>query len=128
MAKWASAAFLDGGLDYLKATATKQLLIKAYAAADSYVTVTGNSVGEVTMATGDFTKSSVGSDRRLTIAAKPSGGNATANSGATPNLHLAFTDGAAAVIYVTDETTDQVITSGNPIDFPALTYTTGQPT
>lgn len=127
MAKWASAAFLDGGIDYLKATATKLLLIKAYAAGDSYATVVGNKVAEVAMVSGDFTKSSVGNDRRLTSAAK-SGVASSANSGATPNLHFAFTDGAANVLYVTDETTDQVVTAPNPVDFPALVYTSGQPT
>lgn len=127
MAKWASAAFLDGGLDYLKANATHQLLIKAYAAADSYATVTGNACADATMVNGDFVKSASGSNRLLTIAAK-AGISVTANSGASPNLHLAFTDGSANVIYVTDETTDQQVYSGNTVDFPALTYTVNQPT
>ena len=128
MAKWASAAFLDGGIDYLKATATKLQLVKAYAAGDSYATVQGNKLAEVTMASADFAKSSSGTNRVLTSAAKPAGGNATASSVAGNDLHLVFTDGAAAVIYATDETTDQVITSGNPVDFPALSYTSNQPT
>lgn len=126
MAKWSSAAFLDGGLDYLKATATKLLLIKAYSAGDSYATVTGNIVASADVATGDFTKSSSGSNRLVTTATKSA--TASAGSGASPNLHFAFTDGSANVIWVTDETSDQVITSGNTVNFPALTYTTNQPT
>lgn len=127
MAKWASAAVLDGGIDYIKATATRMILIKAYAAADSYSTVTGNLVAQVAMVNGDYTKSSVGNDRRLTTTAKP-GVASTTSSGAGPNLHIAFTDGTANVLWVTDETTDQVVTAPNPVDFPALTYTSGQPT
>lgn len=126
MAKWASAAFLDGGLDYLKNTAVVMALIKAYSAGDSYATVVGNIVASATMASGDFTKSSVGSDRRVTSATKSA--TASANSGASPNLHIAFTDGSANVIFVTDETSDQVVTSGNTVNFPALTYTSAQPT
>lgn len=53
---------------------------------------------------------------------------ATAGSGATPNLHIAFTNGTSEVIYVTDETTDTVVSAGNTINWPALTYTSGQPT
>lgn len=127
MAKWVHADVLDGGLNGIKTVATKMMLIKAYAAADSYATVTGNKIAEVAMASGDYTLSSVGSDRRLTTTAKP-GIASTANSGATPNLHIAFTDGAAKVLWVTDETTDQVVTSPNAVDFPALTYTSAQPT
>ena len=126
MAKWASAAFLDGGLDYLKANALKLLLIKAYSAGDSYATVVSNIVASADVATGDFTKSSSGSNRLITTATKSA--TASANSGASPNLHFAFTDGSANVIWVTDETSDQSITSGNTVNFPALTYTTNQPT
>ena len=126
MAKWASAAFLDGSLDYLKANATHQLLVKAYAAADSYATVTGNACADQAMVSADFTKSSSGSNRVVTWAAKTAV-PLTANSGASPNNHLAFTDGAA-VIYVTDETTDQQLYSGNTVDLPSLSYTSAQPT
>jgi hypothetical protein len=61
----------------------------------------------------------------LTTAAKS--GTATAGSGAAPDLHIAFTDNASRVLWVTDETSDQVITSGNMVAFPPLTYTSTQP-
>ena len=127
MAKWASAAFLDGGLNYLKANATKQLLIDEYSAGDSYATVTGNKLAEANMASGDYTLSSSGSNRVLTTASGKSG-TATAGALAGSNLHIAFTNGANEVIYVTDETSDQAITIGNTVNFPALTYTSNQPT
>lgn len=44
------------------------------------------------------------------------------------DLHLALTDGSANVLWVTDETTNQVITNGNTVNFPQLTYTANQPT
>lgn len=127
MAKWVHADVLDGGLNAIKNNATKMMLISAYAAGDSYATVTGNKLAEVTMASGDFTLASSGSNRTVTSASGKSA-NATASAAGGSNLHIAFTDGSAKVLWVTDETTDQAITSGNPVDFPALTYTSNQPT
>jgi hypothetical protein len=55
--------------------------------------------------------------------------NASATSGASPDLHIAFLDTVnSKVLWVTDETSNQVITSGNPVDFPVVTYTSQQPT
>lgn len=127
MAKWVRSGVLDNGLNDIKNTATKMLLIKAYTAADSYATVVGNLVAEATMASTDYTLGSSGSNRTLTTAAGKSA-TASANSGATPNLHIAFTDGTANVIWVTDETSDQVVTSGNTVNFPQIVYTSNQPT
>lgn len=127
MAKWVRSGVLDNGLNDIKTNATKMLLIKAYSAGDSYATVAGNIVAEVTMTGTDYTLGSSGLNRTLTTASGKSG-TATANSGASPNLHFAFTDGSANVIWVTDETSDQVVTSGNTVNFPQLVYTSNQPT
>ena len=126
MAKWVRSGVLDSGLNDIKNNATSMVLLKAYAAGDSYATVVSNTIATVAMVNGDFTLSNSGSNRVLTTAAKS--GTASASSGATPNLHVGFTDGTANVIWVTDETSDQVITAGNPINFPAATLTMNQPT
>ena len=127
MAKWVRSGVLDNGLNDIKTNATHMLLIKAYTLADSYATVVSNIVADVTMVSGDYTLGSSGSNRTLTTAAGKSA-TASAGSGATPNLHFAFTDGSANVIWVTDETSDQVVTSGNTVNFPQLVYTSNQPT
>jgi len=127
MAKWVRSGVLDNGLNDIKTNATHMLLIKAYTLADSYATVVGNIVADVTMVSGDYTLANSGSNRTLTTAAGKSA-TASAGSGATPNLHFAFTDGTANVIWVTDETSDQVVTSGNTVNFPQLVYTSNQPT
>lgn len=128
MAKWVHADVLDGGLNAIKNVATKQILLKAYTAGDSYATVaTTNNIGEVAMVSGDYTLSSNGNNRQLVTAAGKSGA-ATANSGASPDLHIAFTDGSGKVLWVTDETSNQVVTAGNTVNFPQLTYTNNQPT
>lgn len=126
MAKWVHADVLDNGPAYIKANATKWLLIKAYSAGDSYATVTSNIVASADVTASDFTLASSGSNRTLTTGTKSPA--SSANSGASPNLHFAFTDGSAKVLWVTDETTDQVVTSPNVVNFPALVYTTNQPT
>lgn len=127
MAKFVHSDVLDGGLNAIKNGATRMLLIKAYAAGDSYATVVGNLLADVAMVSGDYTLTSSGNNRVLTTAAGKSA-TASAGSGAAPNLHIAFTDGSAKVLWVTDETTDQVITAGNTVNFPQLTYTSNQPT
>jgi hypothetical protein len=127
MAKYVHADVLDGGLNAIKNNAIRMVLLKAYAFADSYATVTSNIIATVIMAPGDYALSGAdGAARVLTVAARS--GTASANSGATPDLHIAFTDNVSKVLWVTDETTDQVVTSGNTVNFPSLTYTGGQPT
>ncbi|OQB10829.1 MAG: hypothetical protein BWY21_00136 [Parcubacteria group bacterium ADurb.Bin216] len=127
MAKWVRSGVLDNGLNDIKTNATHMLLIKAYTLADSYATVVGNIVADVTMTSGDYTLASASSNRTLTTASGKSA-TASAGSGASPNLHIAFTDGSANVIWVTDETSDQVVTSGNTVNFPSIVYTSNQPT
>lgn len=134
MAKWANLLVLDGGPDLIRTRAgttsqVKMHVIKAYSAGDSYSTVvTTNSCGSVDMVTGDFvTTGAAGAARVTAVGAK----NITlnANSGAGPNLHIALVDSVnSVVLLVTDETSDQVLTSGNTFNVPSWTYTVGQPT
>lgn len=127
MAKWVRSGVLDNGLNDIKNNATKMILISAYSAGDSYATVVGNQLAEATMTSTDYVLASSGSNRTLTTAAGKSA-TATATAGGTPDLHIAFTDGAANVIWVTDETSNQPITTGNTINFPQIVYTSNQPT
>lgn len=127
MAKWVRSGVLDNGLNDIKTNATRMILVSAYTAGDSYATVIANRLAEATMVNGDFVLSSSASNRVLTTAAGKSA-TATATVGGTPDLHIAFTDGTANVIWVTDETSNQPITSGNTVNFPQLTYTSNQPT
>lgn len=128
MAKWVRSGVLDDGLYDIKTNATEMVLLKAYTAGDSYATVTSNIIATVTMASGDYTLSGAAGAPRVLTTASGKSATASANSGATPNLHIGFTDGTANVIWVTDETSDQVVTSGNTVNFPQITYTANQPT
>lgn len=127
MAKWVNSAVLDDGLNYIKSNATKMYLLDTYSAGDSYATVLSKALNAgVTMTSGDFVLSSSGSNRVLTSASGKS--DTATGTVAAGDRHLAFTNGSNTVIWVTDETSNQAITSGNTINFPALTYTSNQPT
>ncbi len=130
MAKWVRSGVLDNGLNDIKSNATRMVLLSAYSAGDSAATVNTNTLAYVTMTSSDYTLSSSSSNRLLTVASGKTA-TATASATGTPDLHIAFTDGtttATNVIWVTDETSNQPITSGNTINFPAPVYTANQPT
>lgn len=129
MPKWVHPDVLDQGTNKIKTDADRLHLIKAYSPGDSYATVVANSVADVAMASGDYTLGDGASGARTLTTASGKTSNATANSGATPDLHLAFVDTVnSEVLWVTDETSDQVITSGNPVNYPSAVYTVSQPT
>lgn len=129
MANWASPEFLDGGFTAFKANVNKQILLKAYSAGDTYATVNAtNNIAEVAVDTNDFPLSDGASSSRVMTAAAQNGVTATADSGATPDLHFAFVDTVNSKVYwVTNETSDQVVTNGNTVNFPSVTYTKNQP-
>lgn len=125
MAKYAHPDVLDNGPAYVKANATRMLLLSGYAAGDNYATVVAAKLAEVTIAPSDMTLTNNGAGRRLV---GPTGKQATVSaSSASPDLHVAFTDGVGKVLLVLDETSNQPITSGNPITFPVANYNLPQP-
>ena len=127
MAKWANADVLDNGPNYIKTNCNKLALISSYTAGASYATVNAAILAEVTMATGDFTLATSGSDRTLTTAAGKQDASANASGGSASN-HLAFVDTTnSKVLWVTEETSGQAVTAGNPVTFPSLVYTSKQP-
>ncbi len=131
MSRYAHADFLDGGLAYLKANCNKVILTDSYSS--TYATVNGSAkVAEATLVTGDFAIAGADGAARVltaTLTGK-SGGNALKAVADGTNMHLAFVDTVnAKVLFVTEESSDQSITSGNPIQFNSNpTYTAGQPT
>jgi hypothetical protein len=132
MAKFAHADVQDNGPQHIitlagTASRVKQHLVSTYTAADSYATVVANSLGVVDMVAGDFTLAAYATTgRKLTVGAKSSV-TATASS-ATPDLHQILVDSVGTLVLLsTNETTDQAITSGNPLDLPTWDYNLPQP-
>ncbi len=127
MAKYAHPDVLDNGPAYIKTNCNKVALISSYAFGDSYATINGRILAEAAMASGDFTLGSSGNDRTLTTAAGKQDTSANASGGSATN-HLAFVDTVnSKVLWVTEETSGQAITAGNPVNFPSLVYTAKQP-
>lgn len=125
MATWFDTASLALMLNNIKTSCTTIHLLDDYSAAHNYATVTGNSIGSAAITDTDFTGSQAnGNNQELIFDGKS--GTATSNS-SVKNLHLAITSGSV-VLAVTNETTNQDITNGNPITFPSFTMTAQQPT
>lgn len=128
MAKWVHTDVLDNGLNEIVSNGNVLHVIEAYSASDNFATVVGNSVANYSLAGGDKTLSAhATTGRKVTIAAK-SGNNATKSSVGSPDLHLAVVDTVnSKVLFVTDETSDQAITNGNPVNTPVFEYQLPQP-
>lgn len=119
---------IDNGCAYLKATAARILLVSAYTKNDSYTTVLANRLAEATISSADFGALSSSGDDRVCPFNGKAGATATATVAAGSDLAFAFVAADNRVLYVTDETTNMAVTSGNTINFPALSYTSKYPT
>lgn len=128
MAKFAHQQVLDNGLNYIKSNCGKIALISSYSVGESYSTVAAKILAEATMTSADFTLASSGSNRTLTSASGKSDTAANSTGGSATN-HIAFLNTTGSeVLWVTEETSGQVVTAGNPVNFPSLVYTSNQPT
>lgn len=63
----------------------------------------------------------------LTVAAWAVAPDATSVYRIGDDLHWVFHDNSAEIIWATPETTKQAVTSGNTVNFPAVTYDATQP-
>ncbi len=131
MARFAHADVLDNGPQYVKTNCNKVVLTDVYS--DVYATVVGSAkVAEATLVTGDFAiAGAAGAARTMTAALTgKSGGNAVKSVADGTNMHIAFVDTVASkVLYITEESSNQAITSGNPVTFNSNpTYVSAQPT
>lgn len=130
---WAHPDVLDNGLAYLKANASRMLLISSYSNGDSYAAVMAHKLAEVSLVDSDWSIRSDDSGGRQLIS--PAGKTAAASAGAPGpvapetmiELFWAFTDGSSRVLWVTGSSSSQAIVPGTSYSFPALTYTSAQP-
>lgn len=128
MAKFVHADTLDNGLNNIKNNCNSMMAVLVYAINDSYATVTAaaNIIAQVAMASADFTLGSSGNNRTLTTASGKQ--DAVANNTGDPT-HIVFVDTVnSKVLWVTDESSVQSVTAGNPVNFPSLVFTSVQPT
>ena len=128
MAKWFHPDVLDNGLNLIKTNAQRVAVIDDYTVADSYATVIGNLVAAASTVSGDYTLGNQGTNgRQVTTPAKSA--TATASTTGSNDLHIAWLDDTnTRVLAVTDETTNQIITSGNTVNLPSVALKMNQPT
>jgi len=125
MAKYAHPDVLDNGPNYIKTNCNKMAVISAYTFGATYATVAAAILAEAAMASADFTLGTATNDRTLTTA---TGKQDTAANATGASSHIAFLDTVnSKVLWVTEETSGQTITLGNPVNFPSLVYTAKQP-
>ena len=121
---------LDHGTAELLKT-NQVAVLKAYAVADSHATAMAgpNTVLTEAIAGGDMSLSNHGTHDRKWQCNGKSGIAALIATLEADDLHIAYIDTTTSrVLFVTDEITDQVIASGNPVDVPAGEYRSLQPT
>ncbi|HFE31942.1 MAG TPA: hypothetical protein ENJ17_01380 [Gammaproteobacteria bacterium] len=119
----------DAGLNTVNANGSKMVLCKqpptTFVEANNLVTDTpaGFKIAEVALVPADLVIADrTGGGREITVAAKP-GVSALDSSQATDDLHIAILDVAnSKLLVVTDETTDQAVTSGNQVNLPSFKF------
>lgn len=127
-APWAHADVLDNGPNYIKNNCNKWVAVISYTAGDSYATVTtaGNIIAEVTVNSTDFTNGSSGNNRTLTTASGKQ--DTSANNSGDPTALVCVDTVNSKVLWKADENSANNVTTGNPVTFPSLVYTSNQPT
>lgn len=120
---------MDQLLESIRTGVNEIRLLETYTQGDDWSTVNGNTISTVAVTTGNFdTPQDAGTlARRLTFtgASDPSSANGSTGS---PNLHIALVDsGSTKTVAVTNETSNQPITQGNPITYPSFFLQVSQP-
>lgn len=132
MAKYVNPLALTGGLDWIDANVDKIVIVKSYVAGDSYATVTGgtNIIAEVTGGDVVLTISdgATTNSKKIVSSAKSNAAivNAYSGGGDTHAVWLKTT-ATAAVVYATDETSEQTFTVTDLMNIPTITLTYAQP-
>lgn len=110
----------------------KIFLVQNYTIGDSYATISAspNNLGEATITSASFTGPTAGTpglSRKITFDGVTGIVNETV-AGGLGDCAICITDGASRVLCVTDETSEQALSTGNDLNFPAFEITAIQPT
>lgn len=128
MPYFAHADVLENGPAYVKANATKIMLVSTYAFGDSYATVVANKISEAAVTSANWTWSASGNDRVLTSTDNLTGSVAEASADGTTTQYVVLDATNSKVLYSTEEGSDQPITSGNPVTLNSVVIKATQPT
>lgn len=128
MPLYAHPTVLANGPARILSACTRIAIISSYTFGDDYATVVSRILASRAVTPADFDLVTVDDDAVLTSDPGPSDAVASAGGGGASS-HFAFLDDVNnLVLRVTEESSDQTIVAGNPVDFPATVYTVSQPT
>ena len=105
MPYFAHADVLENGPAYVKANATKILLISAYTFGDSFATVNAAKLSEAAVTTATWTWSASGNDRVLTSTDNLTGSVAEASADGTTTQYVVLDATTSKVLYSTERPT-----------------------
>lgn len=126
MPRYAHPDVLDNGLNEIVNNCDELWLISSYTAGDSFAACSGRVLSVIARAPGNFALGNSGLNRTLTSAAGQDAAADAAGGGA--GNHFVFVDTVGSrVLYATPEASGQAVVAGNPVNFPALVYTSEQP-
>ncbi len=123
---------LDAELLHTIDRADRVVLLSDYSEGDSWATVQGNIVCEVTITPGvagpDFSAISTVNTHNRACTFQGASGTASVGSGAAPNSHVGLLSNAnSEVLRVTNEVNNQEVFQDNPVTFDAWTFEARQP-
>ena len=124
MARFKHLNAIDGGPLYIKNNVTHVWLVPGYTTAMTRAAADTAKVAAELFGAADAILSNEAAGRKLTMATKT--GNAIGTVAAAADLHYVYVS-ATEILYATEETTQQAITSGNPHTFSVTVLTYPQP-
>jgi hypothetical protein len=123
--KYAHPDVLDNGPAYIRANATRALLVPSFNTGMTYADVLASTLLSATVTPADFTLSDDLDGRKLVYGGATAVASATAP--AAGQSQLVFVDGTGRILWVDDQTKSQLITAGLSYELPRLTYRVPQP-
>ena len=121
MAKAYNAVVYDNGLNYFKNNCDKIIVTDGVPNINDYAATVGMKAAEASVTAATFTIAANGAGRKISHGAVD--GTVTASTSGNNDLHIAYLDTTnSTVLAITDETTNQPLTAGNPVTFPPIEY------
>lgn len=124
MARFFSTTAIEGGPLFIKNNVTRVWLVPGYTTAMTRAAADTAKVADEAFGSADAILSAESTGRKMTMATKT--GNAIGTVAAAADLHYVYVS-ASEILYATEETTQQAITSGNPHTFSVTVINYPQP-
>lgn len=126
MTKYASDSIMDAALDIVISRSEKMIACKAYPTTYAQAISTTHYLAQTNVSSADFTKANGDtSGRKVTVGQKT---NVTVSATGSVNHIVLANASGTSIIYVTEVSVSQVLTSGNTMTFNVFDIEIGDPT